>query len=117
MAKFIHRRTFLTNLRDNCGLSDGAPRRLDRNPTASDSTCAKGAILEYHGSEVPYYFTYRCGQPEGEAMERGVAELDRLAHWAAEEGYRLQAEAVRRYWDPQGGDRIVQRQRQREAKH
>ena len=91
------------------GLPVGALQHLERGADPAHVAAAIQCVMNYLADENPAFLTYRFGQREGKAMQRGLRELQALASWAAGRGYRLQVTPVRRYRLPDGGREIIER--------
>jgi 1-acyl-sn-glycerol-3-phosphate acyltransferase len=107
LSKFLHRPTLFNNLLNNLSLPIAPLRQLHLRPAVAEMRQAAQAILRYLEQENPYYFTYRYGQREGDAMEAGIRQLDEALKWADSHGWQVEAQAVRSYQDPVTGNTIV----------
>jgi hypothetical protein len=70
--------------------------RKFHNP--ADVVVATSAILRYVETN-PYFFHYRFGNNEGDAMVRGIGELKNAAQWLMEykPGWTMRIKPIRRY--------------------
>jgi 1-acyl-sn-glycerol-3-phosphate acyltransferase len=106
-SKFTHRKTLINNFIQNMNMPEVAPlARLVDRPSLEEIITATRVILDHLDHENPYYFTYRYGQQEGQAMGAGVLELHKLALWARENELALDITPVRRYKQLETGQEI-----------
>lgn len=98
LSKFYHRPVMLDVFTRNLRLPVMALNQIDRAHEPIEIASAVQAILDYLATN-PYFFEYRFGQEEGEAMERGLVQLRDTARWLAEHkpAYTLQVKPIRRY--------------------
>jgi 1-acyl-sn-glycerol-3-phosphate acyltransferase len=97
LAKVLHRPVLLRTLARNVRLPVQPLQQLQRLPAPAELVAASEAALNYLENDNRYFLSYRFGSDEARAMQQGLAQFLRLAQWATDNGYRLQAQAVRRY--------------------
>jgi hypothetical protein len=107
VCKFFYRPALLNIFYKDVHLPVEALKDLGEAREPGALAGALAAILGYL-DENPFFFTYRFGRAEGQAMGAGIRELHALMAWAAEAGTSVQVRAVRRYYLPGGGDEIVE---------
>lgn len=116
LSKFLHRQTLFANLKDNLGLPIAPLRQLHKRPAPETLRRGTSAILGYLEDQNPHYFTYRYGPREGAAMEAAIRELDQALAWAVDHRLRVEGTAVRRYTDPETGEKVAETRLKSEAK-
>ena len=109
LAKLFHRPMIQKIYRFNLELPVESLELLHTQPSPSELMKASQAILEsLNGEEYPYLLTYRFGPKEAEAMERSLEQLHSLANWAEENDLSLKITPIRRYYDVEKGEKVVQ---------
>ena len=108
LAKLLHRPVLLRTLARNVRLPVQPLRQLQHQPAPSALVQASEAALHYLENDNRYFLSYRFGGDQANAMQRGLAQLQRLAQWAADNDYQLQVQAVRRYRLADQSDFIVE---------
>jgi 1-acyl-sn-glycerol-3-phosphate acyltransferase len=109
LSELFYRPAILNILGRDLGLPVGALQHLEHAPDAAHIAAAARHALRYLRDDNPAFLTYRFGQAEGTAMQRGLQELEALASWAAASGHALRVTPVRRYRRFDGGQEVVER--------
>ena len=97
LAKLLHRPVLLLTLARNVRLPVQPLRQLQRQPSAADLARASEVALNYLEHDNRYFLSYRFGNDEAQAMQRGLAQFQRMAQWAADNGCQLRVQAARHY--------------------
>lgn len=107
LAKFFHRPMLLNTMAHNLRLRVRALQRLDTEHDPRNIAGAVQIVLDYLQNR-PHFLTYRFGQEEGNRMQDGLAGLLAVARWAAESGYALYLQPVRRYRKVDCAEEVVE---------
>jgi 1-acyl-sn-glycerol-3-phosphate acyltransferase len=97
LSKVLYRTTLINNFRANLGFDIDPLKNLNRKVDPDDLVRSIQQILTYLEDDNPYYFTYRYGLEEGKSMEQGFREFQKLAQWASDQGYTIDARPIRKY--------------------
>jgi 1-acyl-sn-glycerol-3-phosphate acyltransferase len=97
LAKLLHRPVLLLTLARNVRLPVQPLQQLQRQPSAMDLARASEVALNYLENDNRYFLSYRFGNDEAQAMLRGLAQFQRIAQWAADNGCQLRVQAARHY--------------------
>lgn len=106
-SKILHRPTLFNNLLHNLRLPVAPLKMLHDQPPLEDLYAATGAILAYLENDNPFYFTYRYGPVEGQAMGAGIKEFHQLLEWALVQDHTLHATPIRRFQRIDTGEHIT----------
>jgi len=107
-SKFTHRTTLIKNFILNLHLPEVEHlTRLADGPSPDDLLKATTSLLKHLETDNPYYFTYRYGHKEGQAMEAGIREVDALVRWAKSENLDVQFTPLRRFTVIANGEEVV----------
>jgi 1-acyl-sn-glycerol-3-phosphate acyltransferase len=108
LCKMWYRPAVLRIFENDIGLDVSVLRNLESRPDPGSIAQAITLIQGYSLNKNPAFFTYRFGNSEGMAMEKGLDELKALAGWAAAENYTLSIQPSRRYRLAGQSEEIVQ---------
>jgi 1-acyl-sn-glycerol-3-phosphate acyltransferase len=108
LAKFLHRPRVLKVFPENLDLPAEALLKLDQEPLAAEVATAARSILAYLDHENPHFLAYRFGPRQAEAMQNGLRDLLALAQWCAENHLTLHVTPIRRYYEAEAGEEVVQ---------
>jgi len=108
LVKLMHRPRALYLFRFNLSLDISAVEKLHESPTATEIRKACDLILNALHNTHPYLLTYRFGPKEGQAMQQGIEELQKLAQWAEESNLPLRVTPIRKFFSTKEGQDITQ---------
>jgi 1-acyl-sn-glycerol-3-phosphate acyltransferase len=98
LSKFFHRPVMMDVFSRNLKLPVKVLNQIRKFHNPADVVVATSAILKYIDSN-PYFFHYRFGNNEGDAMCRGIEQLKNSAQWLMENkpGWTMRIKPIRRY--------------------
>ena len=108
LTKVLHRPGILKIFSINLELPTLALETLDKKPEPHEIEIGTRSILNYLKDENPYLLSYRFGPKEAESMQNGLEELNSLAAWVSQQGYKLKIIPIRRYHIDNKDEEIIQ---------
>jgi 1-acyl-sn-glycerol-3-phosphate acyltransferase len=98
LSKFFHRPVMMDVFTRNLRLPVKPLNQIRRFHNPADVVVAASSILSYLDTN-PYFFHYRFGNNEGEAMSRAIEQLKTAAQWLMENkpGWTMRIKPIRRY--------------------
>jgi 1-acyl-sn-glycerol-3-phosphate acyltransferase len=96
LAKFFHRPVLINTLARNLRLPVKPLQNVAEQHDSAAIARASQVVLDYL-QQNPYFLSYRFGNEQAAEIETGIRQMRDLAQWAADSGYMLSLNPIRRY--------------------